>query len=58
MMQSGWIVRFKDGNIETMSETAYRAYRETSRKENAEVEEHWFDIVDGMKKSRIGRMTI
>lgn len=41
-----------------MSEPAYRAYRETSRKENAEVEEHWFDIVDGMNENGIGRMTI
>lgn len=57
-MQSGWIVRFKDGKTEAMSEPAYRAYRETSRKESAAVEEHWFDIIDGMKKSGIERMTI
>lgn len=31
-MQSGWIVRFKDGKTEAMSEPAYRAYRETSKK--------------------------
>lgn len=58
MMQSGWIVRFKDGKSEAMSEQEYRAYKETSRKENAEVEEHWFDIMDGMKKNKIDRMTI
>lgn len=57
-MKSGWIVRFKDGNVEAMSEPAYRTYRETSRKENAEMEEHWFDIVDGMNENGIGRMTI
>lgn len=58
MMQSGWIVRFKDGKSEAMSELAYRAHRETSRKDHAVVEEHWFDIVDGMKKNKIDRMTI
>lgn len=58
MMQSGWIVRFKDGNAEAMDEPAYRAYRESSRKENAEVEEHWFDIAAGMKRNGIARMTI
>lgn len=57
-MQSGWIVRFKDGKSVAMSEPAYRAYRETSRKYDSVVEEHWFDIVDGMKKNGIDKMTI
>lgn len=57
-MQSGWIVRFKDGKVEAMSESAYRSYRKTSRKDDAVVEEHWFDIADGMKKNGIERMTI
>lgn len=43
-MESGWLIRFRNGYKVILSESSYKKYERETPKEDVEVEEHWFSM--------------
>ena len=50
-MDSGWIIKYKDGTGVILSENKFKEYQETVDYSKVETEEHWFDIREAIKKN-------
>lgn len=50
-MESGWVIRFKNGTSVIMNEKAYKKYEEETPMEDIRVEEHWFILENAIKEN-------
>ena len=56
MIESGWILKFKDGYRCALSEEKYKLWSEKNSKDELEVEEHWFNLKDGCSRNCIHKI--
>lgn len=50
IMESGWIINFKNGTSVILNENAYKKYQKETPKKDVSSEEHWFILANAIKE--------
>ncbi|CAN7413540.1 hypothetical protein LJR015_004050 [Peribacillus frigoritolerans] len=50
-MKSGWVINYKNGNSDILSEEKFKIYDANKNKDDVLTEEHWFSIEDAKRKN-------